>query len=112
MNGTAMFFVFECYSQGTFLFRSMSGQVAKRHPVPYKNPELRRRQLHAETESPLSYHFIACGLRRVDAENLLQRLSKSDLKRETQDDAETIYWHPACEQKLPTPFSGRESLRE
>ena len=103
MNGTAMFFVFECYSEGTFLFRSMSRQVARRHPVPYKSPELRRTQLQVAAESPLSYHFIACGLRRVDAENLLQQLSKSDSKRETRDDVEMICWHPACGQKLPLP---------
>lgn len=103
-----MYFVYECYDQGTLLFRSIGKDGSQINPVPLSSPELRaiRKRVQEKTSS-LTYSFVAAGLSKSDAEKLLLRLNAEEAMSKALADSESnemapICWHPECGQRLTT----------
>jgi hypothetical protein len=73
------YFLFECYADGRFLFRSFSHDAAAENPRPESNPAYREAQVAARRAGHrLTYTFLATGLARRDAANRLQRYGTLD----------------------------------
>ena len=107
-----MYFVYECYERGVLLFRSIGKDGSRLNPIPLTSPELRAiRQQAQKKNSSLSYSFIAAGLSKSEAEQLLLQLNadskvKDDSHNDDSSEMVTIYWHPRCGKRLTEPQPG------
>ena len=62
------YFLFECYAEGRFLFRSFGHDSAAENPRPESNPAYREAQMAARRAGHrLTYTFLATGLARSEA---------------------------------------------
>ena len=73
------YFVFECYSDGQFLFRSFGCSFKRLHPLPEVS-ELRAVQKNAVLErSRLTYSYISSRLNYSEAVAFLTGPQKADI---------------------------------
>lgn len=85
------YFVFECYSDGQFLFRSFGCSFKRLHPLP-EVTELRAVQKNAVKEhSRLTYSFISSRLNYSEAIAFLTDPQAADISTSESRDSRVNY---------------------